>query len=115
MAYQLPCKESGPTTLPTAEALAAAFCVVLREWLKPEELAEAVKQNIVHGINGEPGICATHDFCDANVAMEEAFKRQGVDVCDTGTPDTDHALMSKECYALWDEAWTLAKARGFAP
>lgn len=95
----------------TAAAIAKEFCAVLRQWLTPEQLAEAVARNAAET---DPGICHSHDFCDANCAMHEAFVRCGLDPHSTGVPDTDHPLQSAECDELWDEAWTLAKARGFA-
>ena len=49
--------------------LADEYSRIIRDWLRPQELAEVLRRNK----NLEPGACATHDFCDANVAMEDAF------------------------------------------
>ncbi len=102
-------------TIPTPEAVAAQFCAVLREWLTPEQLAEAVRLNAERN----DGSCATHDYCDANMAMDEAFARcGGPRATDTGRDleegeDRQLACMSDECLAVWEAAWSLAKQAGF--
>ncbi len=48
--------------------------------------------------------CATHDYCDANMLMAEAF--EGV----RGYEFT----MSDDDAALWGKAWDVAKAVGFS-
>lgn len=52
----------------------------------------------------ETMVCHSHDYCDANEAMAEAYRRQDVysDTDDECPPD------------LWGAAWAIAKARGFA-
>ena len=74
--------------------LAARFKAILTEWLSEEERAEVVR------LNNDPawhGCCATHDFCDANEAMAEAFRREGMG---SNFPDDDD----------WNTAWDLFKA-----
>ena len=51
------------------------------------------------------GACASHDFCDANMPMAAAFEAV------TGRePD----VASQADADLWNAAWNIAKARGFA-
>lgn len=51
------------------------------------------------------GICASHDFCDANEVMAEAFLAvMGRD----SLPDDDSGMTDADC-ALWNEAWAIAK------
>ncbi len=102
--------------IPTPEEVSAEFIAVLNEWLTPEQLEQVRVRNAVLATNpGQEDCCASHDFCDANVAMEEAFKRCGLDPSSTGVPDTDYPLMSDEVLEVWNKAWALAKAKGFTP
>lgn len=96
-----------------AERLAAAFSAVVRRDLGAH-LPEIVRRN---GTEGYAGACATHDFCDANMLMEEAFRDEfgyapGDDGCRDGLGEDgkrhDAALR------LWNHAWTLARQRRFA-
>ncbi len=83
------------------EVLAAAFARHLRAQLNPETMEE------VNRLNREeygPNVCASHDFCDANMPMAEAFESlfgREVELND----DAD--------LNIWAEAWDLAKAKGF--
>jgi hypothetical protein len=50
------------------------------------------------------GVCHSHDFCDANVVMDDAF-------CDvTGTRPSDKLPVTDP---LWERAWDYAKFAGF--
>ncbi len=48
--------------------------------------------------------CATQDFCDANMIMDEAF---------TAVLGRDMDVGSEDDAALWNAAWDLAIVRGF--
>lgn len=52
----------------------------------------------------EPGICHSHDFCDANVVMEMAFVQ---------TLSREPDLSSDRDTKLWNDAWNEAKRNGF--
>lgn len=83
-----------------ATRLAAEFSRLIREGF-PEHLVVIRARNRML----DQHVCATHDFCDANMVMAEAFKNvfgREVDINDDA--DTD----------LWNTAWDLAKAKGFA-
>lgn len=49
---------------------AAAFVRILRKWLTPEEFAEMQARNSAEKL---AGVCHSHDFCDANMAMHAAI------------------------------------------
>jgi hypothetical protein len=52
----------------------------------------------------ESGVCHTHDFCDANMYMHEAFEKTFGREPDT---NDDSDLES------WNDAWAIAKAADF--
>jgi hypothetical protein len=80
-------------------AIAEAFAEVMRQWLSPAEFAEMKRRNESGGIYAS-GACASHDFCDSNMAMAEAFKGvTGHDV--NGDDETDATI--------WGDAWSLAR------
>lgn len=97
-------------TIPTPRQVADQFKTVLREWLTADQLAS------VDRVNGEraDASCATHDHCDANMAMLEALVR----LCPTKTEDE---LCSELCLGKTpllnavNDGWTLAKVEGFYP
>lgn len=84
--------------------LAIEFSKVLNQWLTSEQLAE------INRLNKTPeyqdGSCATHNYCDANQAMIDAFatlyNRQPDVQC-----DRDNSLI--------DGAWSLARYHNFNP
>lgn len=86
-----------PAPLPQAAELLIAlrFIEVLQAWLTKDEWAEMRERN---RLQVDPRICHSHDHCDANMAMAEAFESV------TGhTPDGEDADT-----ALWNKAWELA-------
>lgn len=59
------------------------------------------------------GSCATHDYCDANEAMDDAFKEvYGFSSCDTGGDGI--GCMSDIAIEVWNEAWGLAQDSRFS-
>lgn len=88
-----------------ASVLADHFTGVLRNWLTPEQWVEVVSRN---ADEESPNVCHSHDFCDANMAMAEAWENAfGFD------PD----VADEEVATRWGEAWNLAMASwgGMAP
>lgn len=85
------------------------FVRVLREWLKPHEWKEMRKRNATIS----PGCCASHDFCDANMAMAEAWERHKMQppcgLEQDATPQ-DHAREERNA-RIWGNAWELAMPR----
>lgn len=88
------------TTTTQIAQIADQFAAVLREWLSEKEWIEMRVRNSEQYYSGT--ICASHDFCDANMAMLEAFKQVTGRDPDLAESDEDHRL--------WSEAWRLAKA-----
>lgn len=77
--------------------LAREFSRILCEWCAPDELAEIRRLNLTPEY---AGLCASHDFYDANQAMIDAIESLG------GEYDTDSDLPI-------DAAWGIAKQAGF--
>lgn len=106
-----------PPPRPTAEAVAASyasvaeqFIAVLVEWLTPEQLSMVAVLNSVQ----DDAVCATHDFCDANVAMDEALQRVwGADLSNLSrffAPSSrEFDGYADEVVGLWNHAWKAAK------
>lgn len=82
------------------ERLAKQFHALVRRDL-PGHLAEIDRRNALPDMEG---CCATHDFCDANEIMADAFK-------DTFGCEID--LNEDLDLRIWNGAWTIAKSRGF--
>jgi hypothetical protein len=87
--------------LANAIKIAIGLGRVLREWLTPDEMDTVRARNKAQD---HPSVCHSHDFCDANEAMAEAF--QSVVGAEIDLQDDSHL-------ALWGDAWTMAKASGF--
>lgn len=81
--------------------LANEFSRILTEWLGTETIAEINRLN-----EGEDKTCChSHDFCDSNMAMNEAFLAlYGRDISIQSQKDTD----------LVNKAWTIAKNNKFS-
>lgn len=84
-----------------ALSLANTFSTVLRQWLTAEQMRQVVERNRA---TGNEALCASHDFCDANMAMHEAFE-----TVLGHEPDGE----SGEDAELWNTAWTAAKRANF--
>lgn len=91
-------------TLPSIEDLARTFVKELRAAIGEEKFAEVVARNAAE-LN--PDVCASHDFCDANMVMDAAFKTFGVDPLEYGYTEEDG--MSQEVCDLWNRAWDRGK------
>lgn len=85
--------------------LAEAFSFQIREWLSPEELTEANRLNAT----ADASTCHSHDFCDANMAMDAAYRKTvGRDFLPQGDAEPSEADT-----ALWNAAWDIAKRNKF--
>ncbi len=91
------------TLLPDPTELAQAFSRVLRQWLTAEQMREVVARNRAEQYG--KGICASHDFCDANMAMLEAWESLST---------TQQDCQSEEQARIWSAAWDIAKGKEFA-
>lgn len=90
------------------QELATAFIEALRAELGADKWAEMRRLNATPDFSGD-FCCASHNFCDANMVMHYACEQIGIKTvleCDDGTPEHDAAC------AIWNAAWSLAKAQG---
>jgi hypothetical protein len=86
-------------------ALANAFVAVLTEWLTPEQMFQVRRRNAQRT---SELVCHSHDFCDANMAMDQAFKKViGRDPLDYLNHD-EEGSMDEADVALWNAAWEYA-------
>lgn len=83
------------------------FAAVLREWLSPKDFAEMKRLNQTPAFAA--GCCASHNYCDANMAMDQARR----DILGDVDLDADNA----EQVAQWNAAWDYARQHhiGCAP
>ena len=84
-----------------AFTIGETFAANIEEQLSADELAEVKRRN-AH-VYGE-GICATHDYCDANMPMAEAFE-----FIMGREPD----VSADDDVTLWNAAWERARADHF--
>lgn len=76
--------------------LAESFGRRLYAVIGAKNYAAVLILNAGEALQGNHGVCHSHDFCDANMVMAEAFKKVvGVEM------KTD----SDEHTALWNAAW----------
>lgn len=83
--------------------LGAAFAATLNEWATPEQWQTMRRVNRERNMGTTT--CASHDWCDANMAMMEALLTLGLPWCgdfEDGSPEHDSAC------ALWNAAWAHA-------
>lgn len=84
-------------------AIAEAFAEVMRQWLDSREWQLMRERN---ASQADSNVCHSHDFCDANMAMDAAFNGLGIPTCLAFADDTPE---HEEACKLWNDAWTLAK------
>ena len=83
----------------TPEAVADRFAEILRGWLTANQWKEMQRRNAAET---KQDICHSHDFCDANVAMDQALRDLGVVIADA---------LTDEQTQLWNAAWNNAFVR----
>lgn len=84
-----------------AAHIAARFASVLFDWLTYDEWRDMRARNAAE-LNS--AICHSHDFCDANMAMEEAMRACGINPSPDDADGMPDAIMD-----LWGESWDIAK------
>lgn len=93
----------------TIAYLAGQFADVVHEWTTPAEFKEIKKLNAAET---DSDVCHTHDFFDANEAMDAAFRRAFGRSCHLPC-DVDEGVCSQAeadaDMALWNAAWSQAK------
>jgi len=93
-------------TVIKTQAVAFEFARILREWLTSKEMRVVLRRNKIRGMRN---CCATHDFCDPNMAMLEAYAR----IHKISENDID--LNADDVVERMNEAWSIAKAAQFRP
>jgi len=78
--------------------IALSFVDILKGWLTVKQWEEMRERNAKPEYD-TPLVCASHDFCDANMAMLEAFEAV------TGAEMTH----SEAEHGIWNDAWNYAK------
>lgn len=79
--------------------LANRFYILLKRELTRKDFEEMLRLNATKDYDSS-GSCASHDFCDANMVMEEAWRDLGYgEVNPESQADAD----------LWNDAWNIAK------
>ena len=91
------------------ERLADAFRDVITEWFDAGQIAETRRRNAAYFAAGH-SCCATHEFCDANMAMDEAMRR----TFGTGPFGADGHINETAC-GVWNAAWEMAQALNRQP
>ena len=82
--------------------LAKAFAQGILDYVEPWQFAEIKRRNSTPEYLGD--ICASHDFCDANMIMFFAFKEVLGREPNIGTDE------EADC-EIWSGAWNIAKAQ----
>ena len=91
----------------TSAELARHFSVVLRQWLSDSDIIRINAANAATGY--ESSTCASHDYCDSNMAMLEAVSNA------TGIPvdGIDVSISDVRFCELLSKAWEIAKQADF--
>lgn len=116
------------------ERFARMFGRVLLEWIGKLNMKHVIDLNKTSPPYKDGSACASHEYCDANVAMAEAWQRLGVrdavsmkmlvydEAKKEGKTDEQADRLSEAAEALpsyqravdlWNDAWVLAKANDF--
>jgi len=78
------------------------------------ELADYVKEIDKRNRAYDPGVCATHDFSDANMLMQDAICQVFRCHEDQLLMWDDEALPQDTWVPIWNAAWNLARTKPFA-
>lgn len=81
------------------DRIARDFVKLLRDGTPDDVWAKMRADNVA---NIGTGCCASHDFCDANMPMADAFERHM-----GHTPEAD----SERDASIWNDAWQIAQRR----
>lgn len=87
------------------EQLAREFSLKLRHYLSEHEMSQVISLN---ESEEDKYCCHSHDFCDANEAMQDAFIKlfgRSCKLYSENEPNSD--------LVLWNAAWTMAKENKF--
>ena len=85
----------------TITLLSKTFSYILKEWLNKSQIKEVIRRNKTPEY---ANCCASHDYCDANMAMFEGFQR---------CIGRDPVLNDDKDLSLINRAWDIAKSKQF--
>ena len=91
-------------------ALGERFAALMLECLSKHEIRVVRERNALHAASGL-SVCATHDFCDANMVMDEAFRLEMGRPFLSDLEGDDDAPIPEPSDAdcrLWGAAWNYA-------
>lgn len=95
------------------ELLARAFAAELRKEIGADAIAEVIRRNAAET---NPGTCHSHDFIDANMVMDRAWRALiGREVrlpCDVEDGRCTQAECDRDT-ERWNAAWEMAVANTF--
>lgn len=96
------------------KAVAVAFSKVLKSWLTNDQM---VKVLMLNRKEKDQLVCHSHDFCDANMAMDAAIKKVAPAFykaawADNRKTDGEGKVWSK-MNTIWNRAWSIAKTNYF--
>lgn len=95
------------------EQLAREFSLKLRHYLSDHEMSQVISLNTA---DEDPEICHSHDFCDANQIMFEAFFKVFNRSCILDADpekEPELAAVAKKDVDSINAAWTMAKENKF--
>lgn len=91
--------------IPSPLDTARAFDRILRTHITPYEYVEALRLNAEDpAYSADSGCCASHEFCDANMTMLEAF----ASVTGKGEDEIVHLTFGEGADIDWDGEWVTA-------
>lgn len=99
-------KPSMLTTEELTQRVAAEFCRTLCDWLGNTRMLMVVARNKKETDNG---VCHSHDFCDANMAMLAAHEAVFMSLSHKYEFDGEN----EEQISLWNAAWKMASEAEF--
>lgn len=103
------CRCVAPTI--TADALAREFADIVKQELDAGgEFKEMLAAN---DADPDTSVCHSHDYIDSNMSMLQAWcYLNGIEEKEFSVPNMD-STEGQAMFALWSEAWTLARANRF--
>lgn len=105
-----------PYTDDKIEPLIREFSALLCLDLGRDTVRKIVAKNAEYHKQGKTDVCASHDYCDANMVMLEAVSNLKIVTKPDGTFDEDRYMADiadDSACRLWNAAWDMAKVSAF--
>lgn len=83
-----------------ANKVSRTFSMLIKGSMTADELKEVIRRN---DADTDPACCHSHDFVDANMLMDEAFKANNINL----------DINSDDHICIWSDAWLIAKENDF--